>query len=80
MKLQREPYWDYMGRRLREERMKEKDDDFIGVYHPFPNERKGAKDINQLDLFKDYSPPKLPWWKRLFSKKNKKFLGDWRFF
>ena len=41
------------------------DDDFIGVYHPFPKERKGFLDQYQLDLFEDYVPPKKSWWKRL---------------
>ena len=74
-KLFTQLYEDYL---FKEYKMDDgEEDDFIGVYHPFPNERKGAKDINQLDLFEDYLPPKVSWWKRLFSKKNKKFLGGW---
>ena len=58
-------------------------DDFIGVYHPFPHERKSRlnkNDSTQLDLFEDYHPPKKPWWKRIMRKKNKKFLGIKLFF
>ena len=50
----------------------EKDDDFIGVYHPFPKERKGFLDQNQLDLFEDYVPPKESWWKRLIIEWKRK--------
>ena len=60
-----------------------KDDDFIGVYHPFPHERKSSlkkDDSEQLDLFKDYHPPKESWWRRIMRKKNKKFLGIKLFF
>ena len=54
--------------------------DFIGTYHPFPNEDpsswRNKADKRQLDLFADYNaPPKLSWWKRLFNKKSKKLLG-----
>lgn len=59
------------------------DDDFIGVYHPFPHERKSRlkKDnSDQLDLFKNYYPPKESWWRRIIRKKNKKFLGIKLFF
>ena len=49
--------------------------DFIGTYHPFPNEDpsswRNKVDKRQLDLFADYAPPKLSWWKRLFIKKSK---------
>tara|TARA_R110002020_G_scaffold4068_1_gene17923 strand:+ start:573 stop:794 length:222 start_codon:yes stop_codon:yes gene_type:complete len=58
-------------------------DDFIGVYHPFPHERKlelKKDDPNQLDLFKDYCPPKESWWRRIMRKVNKKFLGIKLFF
>ena len=53
--------------------------DFIGTYHPFPSEDpsswREAVDKRQLDLFKDYTPSKLSWWKRLLTKKSKKLLG-----
>ena len=61
----------------------EEGDDFIGVYHPFPHERKSRlkkDDSDQLDLFKDYNPPKESWWRRTIRKKNKKFLGIKLFF
>ena len=73
-----EPYADYI---FREDKMSDDtEDDFIGVYHPFPKERKNTNDINQLDLFKDYLPPKKTWWRRIIRKKNKKFLGIKLFF
>lgn len=47
-------------------------DDFIGVYHPHPDEdptpwNKKKDTDQQLDLFKDYKPP-LPLWKRMLNK------------
>ena len=60
--------------------------DFIGTYHPFPNEDPSSwrgnltTDKKQLDLFKDYTPPKSSWWKRLVSKKSKKLFGIKSFF
>jgi hypothetical protein len=58
--------------------------EFIGSYHPFPKEDpsswRNKVDKRQLDLFKDYAPPKLSWWKRLVSKKSKKLLGIKSFF
>ena len=54
--------------------------DFIGSYHPFPKEDPSSwretLDKRQLDLFVDYAPPKLSWWKRLLTKKSKKLLGN----
>ena len=53
----------------------EKNEDFIGVYHPFPHERKSRlkkDDSDQLDLFTDYCPPKESWWKRLIIEWKRK--------
>ena len=54
--------------------------DFIGTYHPFPKEDpsswRGNADKRQLDLFKDYTPIKSSWWKRLVNKKSKKLFGN----
>ena len=54
--------------------------DFIGTYHPFPKEDpsswRGNADKRQLDLFKDYTPLKSSWWKRLVNKKSKKLFGN----
>jgi len=58
--------------------------DFIGTYHPFPKEDpsswRGNADKRQLDLFKDYIPPKSSWGKRQVSKKIKKLFGIKSFF
>ena len=54
--------------------------EFIGSYHPFPKEDPSSwretVDKRQLDLFKDYIPPKSSWWKRLVNKKSKKLFGN----
>ena len=54
--------------------------EFIGSYHPFPKEDPSSwretVDKRQLDLFKDYIPPKFSWWKRLVNKKSKKLFGN----
>ena len=54
--------------------------EFIGSYHPFPKEDPSSwretVDKRQLDLFKDYIPPKFSLWKRLVNKKSKKLFGN----
>jgi|LULS01.1.fsa_nt_gb hypothetical protein len=54
-------------------------DDFIGVYHPYPDEdptpwNKKKDTDQQLDLFKDYKPP-LPFWKRVLNRLLRKPRG-----
>ena len=58
---------------------KVRQDDFIGVYHPYPDEdptpwNKKKDTDQQLDLFKDYKPP-LPFWKRVLNKLLRKPRG-----
>jgi hypothetical protein len=55
-----------------------RNNDYIGVYHPYPKEdptpwNKEKEDDGQLDLFKDYRPP-LPLWKKLLYKLLRKKL------